>query len=163
MIKNERQYRITKAQADQFSQTLDSLRKRPSETEGVHPFIAKAQEDALRSQLADLEEELREYESLKAGKFPMDELSGVAELPTVLIKARIAQGLSQKDLAERLGGAADTALRGHRVRLGQSNPNQGGRERIGCSDEQACYNHRSVMITAQGTRAATHCDRQSRQ
>ena len=27
----------------------------------------------------------------------------VAELPTVLIKARIAQGLSQKDLAERLG------------------------------------------------------------
>ena len=33
----------------------------------------------------------------------MDELSGVAELPTVLIKARIAQGLSQKDLAERLG------------------------------------------------------------
>ena len=46
---------------------------------------------------------MREYESLKAGKFPMDELSGVAELPTVLIKARIAQGLSQKDLAERLG------------------------------------------------------------
>ena len=42
-------------------------------------------------------------EAKKAGKFPMDELSGVAELPTVLIKARIAQGLSQKDLAERLG------------------------------------------------------------
>ena len=33
----------------------------------------------------------------------MDELSVVAELPSVLIKARIAQGLSQKDLAERLG------------------------------------------------------------
>ena len=103
MIKNERQYRITKAQADRFSQTLDSLRQRSDETEGVHPLIAKAQEDALRSQLADLEEELREYESLKAGKFPVDELSVVAELPTVLIKARIAQGLSQKDLAERLG------------------------------------------------------------
>ena len=28
MIKNERQYRITRAQADRFSQTLDSLRKR---------------------------------------------------------------------------------------------------------------------------------------
>ena len=139
MIKNERQYRITKAQADRFSQTLDSIGQRSGETEGVHPLIAKAQEDALRSQLADLEGELREYESLKAGKFPMDELSVVAELAT------------------------DTAIRGHRVRLGQSNPNQGGRERIGCSDEQACYNHRSVMITAQGTRAATHCDRQSRQ
>ena len=33
----------------------------------------------------------------------MDGLSVVAELPTVLIKARIAQGLSQKDLAERIG------------------------------------------------------------
>ena len=103
MIKNERQYRITRAQADRFSQTLDSLRQRSGEADGVHPLIAKAQEDALRSQLADLEGELREYESLKAGKFPIDELSVVAELPTVLIKARIAQGLSQKDLAERLG------------------------------------------------------------
>ena len=103
MIKNERQYRITKAQADRFSETLVNLGQRSGETEDVHPLIAKAQEEALRSQLADLEEELREYESLKAGKFPMEEFSVVAELATVLIKARIAQGLSQKDLAERLG------------------------------------------------------------
>ncbi len=103
MIKNERQYRITKAQADRFSQTLDSLRQRSIETDGIHPLIAKAQENALRSQLADLEAELREYESLKAGKFSIDELSVVTELATVLIKARVAQGLSQRDLAERLG------------------------------------------------------------
>ena len=102
MIKNERQYRITKNQADRFSQTLDDLRQRPRETEEVHPLIAKVQEDALRSQLADLEEQLRDYESLKAGNFQLDELNVVAELPAVLIKARIAQGLSQKDLAERL-------------------------------------------------------------
>ena len=69
----------------------------------MHPLIAKAQEDALRSQLADLESELREYESLKAGEFQIDGLKAVADLPTTLIKARIAQGLSQKDLAERLG------------------------------------------------------------
>ena len=59
MIKNERQYRITKAQADRFSQTLDSLRQRSIETDEIHPLIAKAQEGALRSQLADLEAELR--------------------------------------------------------------------------------------------------------
>ena len=103
MIKNERQYRITKAQASRFSQTLESLKKRSGESKGIHPLIAKAQEDAARSQLADLESELREYESLKAGKFPIAELSVVDELPTALIKARIARGLSQKDLAERLG------------------------------------------------------------
>lgn len=103
MIKNERQYHITKAQANRFSQTLDTLRQRRSESEGTHPLIAKAQEDAVRSQLTDLENELREYESLKAGKFPTNELCAVNELSTVLIKARIARGLSQKDLAERLG------------------------------------------------------------
>ena len=103
MIKNERQYRITKAQAQKFSQTLDSLRQRDSESEGIQPLIAIAQEDALKSQLTDLEGELREYETLKASKFPIDELSVVAELPTALIKARISKGLSQKDLAERLG------------------------------------------------------------
>ena len=103
MIKNERQYRITKNQADRFSQTLDSLRLRSEESrEGTHPLIVKAQEDALRSQLADLEEQLSEYESLKAGKFEFKDLNVVSELPTALIKARIAQGLSQRDLAERL-------------------------------------------------------------
>ena len=103
MIKNERQYRLTKAQAERFAQTLDGLRRRHGDTEGAHPLIAKAQEEALRSQIADMEEDLREYESLKSGEFPMDELNAVAELATVLIKARVAQGLSQKDLAERLG------------------------------------------------------------
>ena len=33
----------------------------------------------------------------------MERLAAVDELPTVLIKARISQGLSQKDLAERIG------------------------------------------------------------
>lgn len=102
MIKNERQYRITKNQAERFSQTLTSLRQRSRETEGAHPLIAKAREDAVRSQLADLEEQLREYESLKAGNFEIDDLNVVAELPATPIKARISQGLSQKDLAERL-------------------------------------------------------------
>ena len=65
MIKNERQYRITKTQLEGFSQTLADAKSRSSESEGIHPLIAKAQEDALRSQIADLERELREYESLK--------------------------------------------------------------------------------------------------
>ena len=102
MIKNERQYRITKAQAVKFSDALNSLRQRPGD-DGIHPLMAKAQEDALSSQLADLENELHEYESLKAGDFQMDSLSVVADLPSILIKARIAQGLSQRDLAERVG------------------------------------------------------------
>ena len=100
MIKNERQYRITKSQADGLSRTLESLSQR---ARGVHPLIARAQEDALRSQVEELQGELRDYESLLSGGFRTDDLQAIAHLPTMLIKARIAQGLSQKDLAERLG------------------------------------------------------------
>ena len=103
MIKNERQYRITKAMAARFQNNLTILKQRPDDDGDVHPLIAKAQEEALASQLADLENELLEYESLKAGEFQLDSLKVVSDLPAVLIKARIARGLSQKELAERIG------------------------------------------------------------
>ncbi len=103
MIKNERQYRITRAQAARFSQTLDGLRKRPSSPEGVHPRIARAQEEAVASQLADLQEELREYEQVKAGGFCLEQLDVVSDLSILLIRARIARGLSQRELARRAG------------------------------------------------------------
>ena len=62
MIKNERQYRITKAQASRFRQTLGSLKDRASDAEDLHPRIAQAQIDAVSSQLADLESELSDYQ-----------------------------------------------------------------------------------------------------
>ena len=103
MIKNERQYKITRAQAARFSNSLDKLRHCPDADNGLLPLIAKAQKEAISSQLADLESELREYESLRAGMFQWDSLSIIADLPGILIRARIALGLSQKDLAERVG------------------------------------------------------------
>ena len=103
MIKNERQYKITKAQAVRFSKALENFRQDPNTGNSLHPLIAKAQEDALSSQLADLESDLIEYESLKSGEFRLDSLKLVADLPFILIKARISQGLSQKELADRIG------------------------------------------------------------
>ena len=103
MIKNERQYRITRAQAERFERSLEVLRQGNEEDEDLHPLIAKAREDAIRSQLSDLKSELREYEALKAGDFELDQLGVVSGLPTMLIKARIARGMSQRDLAERIG------------------------------------------------------------
>ena len=103
MIKNERQYRITRAQAERFARTLDGLREMPEGADEIHPMIAQAQVDAVTNKLADLDAELREYEALREGRFQMDELEVVAELPALLIKARIAQGLSQRDLADRVG------------------------------------------------------------
>ena len=128
MIKNERQYRITRAQAARLKKSLEAARKRVNGDSGLHPLIAKAQEDAMSSQLVDLEEELRDYETLKAGGFELDALKSVGEIPGMLIKARIAKGLSQKELAERLGAerAANSALRGNGIRDGEPGAHQGG-------------------------------------
>ncbi len=103
MIKNERQYRITRAQVERFERTIKELRSRSQTESNVHPLIARAQEDAVSSQLEDLKREMREYESLKTSEFPIDELEVVSGLPLMLIKARIARGMSQRDLAERIG------------------------------------------------------------
>ena len=69
MIENERQYKITSAQADRFSQALRELEREVAESSGIHPLLLKVRKEALQSQLADLEEDLREYEALRAGDF----------------------------------------------------------------------------------------------
>jgi transcriptional regulator with XRE-family HTH domain len=102
MIKNERQYRITKAQAAKLAHALEQLTSSSGGTQG-HPLLHKAQEDALRSQIADLHAQLEAYEALQSQQHAVLELASFEELPRALIQARIAAGISQKDLAERLG------------------------------------------------------------
>jgi ribosome-binding protein aMBF1 (putative translation factor)/cytidylate kinase len=102
VIKNERQYRITKSQAGKFENAireLESARPNPQ----VHAKLRQAQIDALRSQWTELHEELQEYESLRSGKRRVLELGSFEDLPRALIQARIASGMSQEDLADRLG------------------------------------------------------------
>lgn len=101
MIKNERQYRITKAQAEKFRHAIQALKT--GQQPGVHPVLRKAQLDALKSQCADLQQELAEYERLKSGKQKVVTLGSLEELPKTLIRARIAGGLSQEELAAKLG------------------------------------------------------------
>ena len=102
MIKNERQHRITKAHADKFRATLNELAATPR-PKHVHPKLWEAQKAGMRSQLQDLEAELREYETLKTSGVKTLELDSLEALPKVLIQARIAAGLTQEDLAARLG------------------------------------------------------------
>jgi len=103
MIKNERQYRITKAQAAKLDAALNSFAAQSAEDRTTHPRLLKAQRDAMRSQRDSLRDELREYEEMKSGDAPPPDLSYIAAVPQDLIRVRIASGLSQKELAERLG------------------------------------------------------------
>lgn len=101
MIKNEKQYRMTKTQADRFRQALAELGARPNRSRTAR--LGKAEIDALKSQLHDLETELKEYESLRSGKRRTLTLNSIEDLPRTLIQARIASGLSQEGLAHKLG------------------------------------------------------------
>ncbi len=100
MIRNERQYIITKAQIKKFRKTLGEFNKQKS---SVHPVLVKAQKDAMESELAVLENQVKQYENLRAGKYKVLKGSSIDDLPVGLIRARIALRLTQKQLAERVG------------------------------------------------------------
>ena len=86
MIKNERQYRITKAQADKFEAALDALSKDTAKD----PLLAQIERDAMESQLQELRELLHEYDELRSGQRHVIEVRSFDELPNALVKARIA-------------------------------------------------------------------------
>src|SRR2546425_5303371 len=98
MIKNEREYRITKAQLDRLRQSFADLRRHRNDS-----ALQELQEEALRGQMKDLEKEVNDYEFIWASKQSIPELQAFREIPQALIKARLSLGLSQKGLAERLG------------------------------------------------------------
>lgn len=102
MISNERQYKITRSEADRFRKAIGDLAASKGGPD-VHPRLVRAEIEAMESQLADLQAELTDYERLKASDLSVISINSFDELAEGLIKARIASGLSQKGLAERLG------------------------------------------------------------
>ena len=102
MIKNEKQYRITKAQVRRFEDSLNELAKerRPA---NITPRLWQAQHDGASSQLQDLRDQVNAYERLQMGKDRALVLEAVEDLPRTLIRARIAAGMTQEGLASRLG------------------------------------------------------------
>ena len=100
MITNERQYRITKAEAERFEQALACSEEK---TAHLHPRLRQAMREGMESQLEELGEQLADYEALRNGWVAVLELDSLKDLPDALIRARIATGLTQKELARRLG------------------------------------------------------------
>jgi ribosome-binding protein aMBF1 (putative translation factor) len=100
VITNERQYRITKAEAQRFT---DALAQSDDTASQLHPRIRQAMREGAESQLEELREQIAEYEALRDGRVTVLELDSLGDLPSALIRARIAAHLTQKGLAQRLG------------------------------------------------------------
>jgi len=99
MIYSDKQYGISSAQLTKLEDALAAAKARTS----GQVWLKRAEIDALKSQIVDIEAELAEYDLLKSGQVSFSKTYALEELPRVLIQARIASGMSQTDLAEKLG------------------------------------------------------------
>jgi HTH-type transcriptional regulator/antitoxin HigA len=102
MIANERQYQVTKIQLSKLREALQAFDLGQAAKAAGSRVLAAAELQALESQAEELAAETMEYEALKSGAVRILRARSLAELPTLLIKARIAKGLSQRDLANLL-------------------------------------------------------------
>jgi HTH-type transcriptional regulator/antitoxin HigA len=104
MIANELEYKITKSEIAKFEEAIRLLEANQPQAE---PWMIELQRGAMQSQLEELKQQVVEYEQLRGalakGSQLSLKLSSLAELPNALIRARIAKGWTQAQLAERLG------------------------------------------------------------
>lgn len=108
MITNDVQYRSTKAHLARFEEALANL----TATAGKRPTkLQRLEIDAVTAQADDLRREIEEYERLAAGEVSTFEASSLAGVATLLIKARIARGWTQRRLADELGVAEQQVQR----------------------------------------------------
>jgi transcriptional regulator with XRE-family HTH domain len=97
MIKNARQYGLTRSQLDRFRAALEDAQAK------LDDGWKDLDVSAIRGQITELEHELAEYEGLRSGSVAVGTPERLDDLPRLLIRQRIAQGLTQRDLADRLG------------------------------------------------------------
>ena len=98
MIYSDKQCGVSSVQLTKLQEALAVARDRPSD----QPWLNQAEIDALKSQIADIEAEIAEYDLLKSGQVSFSKIYALEELPRVLVQARIASSLSQTGLAEKL-------------------------------------------------------------
>ncbi len=100
MIRNDAEYQEASQRLAQESLRLSEHRVRLKEA-GLGNDEIKRVIDPIESFHLQLRQEVEAYEQLKRGEFAdLDDLCAVGPL---LITARIAQGISQRELARRLG------------------------------------------------------------
>jgi HTH-type transcriptional regulator / antitoxin HipB len=100
MIQNERQYRMTQTKLQEFEQELAAI---DPQDPNLHPRQILGWTNSYNLSIRQLKQEIAEYEQLKSGNIFTFVLGSLNDLPTTLIKARIATGMTQKELAEKIG------------------------------------------------------------
>lgn len=103
MINNEKEYRSTRAALSGFEDALMKYDVLKAIESGIDPMIARAQRASYERQAAELRDQLSAYEALRNGKIRELEVHGVSQLGRSLVEARVARGLTQRELANLAG------------------------------------------------------------
>lgn len=95
MIQNQRQYNVTRGQIAKLEGALEASRR----TQGrMDPRIYEAMIAGIESQIEELRQELLAYEELSQAARLY--LGSAEDIGPILIKARVARRMTQKDLAD---------------------------------------------------------------
>jgi transcriptional regulator with XRE-family HTH domain len=100
MILNDRQYQSTQKRLRESEEKIRQLRSGEGSLAADDRRVATA---SLVDFSKQLRREVEQYEALRDGRVPLLPIESFGELPTALIQGRIARGLTQGQLADRLG------------------------------------------------------------
>ena len=97
MIKSDAQRERTATQIEGFRQALAKVER---DMTGKRAIAVRGSYEGM---IRQLEDELREYDQLKTGKLNLPKVEGLDQVAPFIAKLRIAKGISQTELARRLG------------------------------------------------------------
>ncbi len=99
MIKNEKQHKMAKSKLNKWLKTQTQLQ---STAVRKNDWLAKEQAFGVEQQIKQLRAEIIEYEETVAGNRKLLKLELVSEIPSMLIRWRIARHLTQRQLTSVL-------------------------------------------------------------
>ncbi|EDX72148.1 Helix-turn-helix domain protein [Coleofasciculus chthonoplastes PCC 7420] len=106
MILNDLEYQVTQERIQGFERALALLNAPDNELKNTNPIMWQLNVDGVQSLIDDFTAQMQEYEALinrNESEPIIFEIGSLAQLPRILIQARIAAKISQKELAQRLG------------------------------------------------------------
>jgi HTH-type transcriptional regulator / antitoxin HipB len=99
MIQNEHQYKVTQTKLRELEQYLIDL---DLNSDNLSERLLQAEKKGIQVLIDRLYAEIVEYDNLKQQRTPI-QICSLDELAIGLIKARISTGMTQKELAAKIG------------------------------------------------------------
>jgi HTH-type transcriptional regulator / antitoxin HipB len=99
MIQNEHQYKVTQTKLRELEQSLIDV---DINSDNLSEHLLQAEKKGVQVLIDRLGAEIVEYDNLKQQRTPI-QICSLDELAIGLIKARISAGMTQKELAAKIG------------------------------------------------------------